>query len=94
MAIFMCVNCLYMYCLPMYVGGRENCVDHDIRLAGGDSEREGLVEVCFDGVWGTICDDRLYNYDYYHERLDVETQANVICRQLGFLEPNTSKYQT
>lgn len=89
----MCDLPVYACVLFMYVGGRENCVDNDIRLVGGENEREGVVEVCYDGVWGTICDDRLYYY-YYYGRLDVSTQANVICRQLGFLEHNTSMFQT
>lgn len=76
-------------------GGTEECDDHDIRLVGGRDEREGTVEVCYDGVWGTIC----YNWpfgclEFYTAGLyDVmyNTQADVICKQLGFLKPNTSK---
>ena len=44
-----------------------------MRLAGGESDREGRVEVCIGGLWGTICDD---SYD--------TRDAMVICRQLGF----------
>ena len=51
----------------------------------GDNEREGVVEVCYDGVWGTICDDTIA------PRGGSDSRAEVICRQLGFLEPNTSK---
>ena len=49
------------------------CDDGDLRLVGGDSENDGLLQVCFSGRRGTV------NVDGW---TDVDTQ--VTCRQLGF----------
>ena len=51
------------------------CTDGSIRLADGIIENEGRVEVCVDGVWGTICDQ---GWD--------KTDAHVVCTQMGHPE--------
>ena len=48
--------------------------DADIRLIGNGNEYEGTVEIMYQGIWGTICDDGWDNND-----------ATVVCRELGFL---------
>ena len=53
--------------------GQQSCIHGDIRLAGGSSKREGRLEVCISGVWGTVC------YDGWGP-----TDSGVVCRQLGY----------
>ena len=49
------------------------CSMGDARLSGGSDNLRGRVEVCFDGVWGTVCSNSWSRAD-----------AAVVCRQLGF----------
>lgn len=44
-----------------------------VRLSGGMNNKEGRVEVCFNDVWGSLCDNFWDSSD-----------ATVVCNQLGY----------
>lgn len=50
------------------------CEHGEIQLADGVYSFEGRLEVCLNGLWGTICDA---NWS--------EIESNVVCNQLGYL---------
>lgn len=75
-------------CIPLsfVCDGVQDCTDNtdedyvkcnssiQFRLAaGGNNENEGRIEVRYQGIWGTVCDD-----DF------GDAEATVICRSLGF----------
>ncbi len=53
----------------------EDCDNGEVRLVGGSHEREGRVELCYNGIWGSVGDYfGAWGYD----------QASVVCNQLGY----------
>ena len=57
---------------PPIVPAEEQCATGDVRLVNG-SNFAGRLEVCFYGVWGTVC--RFENWN--------AVSADIVCRQLG-----------
>ena len=53
----------------------QNCTDGTVRLVDGPLKNAGRVEICINGVWGTVC-------GFGWNRNDAE----VVCRQLGYID--------
>ena len=60
------------------IEGPANCSDGDIRLYGSSLPNQGILQVCHNRAWGTVCG---YNYD--------ASDNNVACSQLGYTRYGT-----
>ena len=59
----------------MHVFPQTDCTEGDVRLINGTFQFEGIIQVCYDGEWGTVCDD-----DWY---FTFSNNTKVVCQQLG-----------
>ena len=63
------------YLLDNMINDTASCPAGEMRLIGGSVDKNGRVEVCLNGVWGTVCADGWGISD-----------AFVACKQLGMGE--------
>ena len=52
----------------------DDCVDGQVRLQDGTDNSNGRVEMCQNGIWGSVCSTGWEHID-----------ASVVCRQLGYV---------
>lgn len=50
------------------------CTDGDLRLVDGRARYEGRVEVCQEGLWGSVCDSEWQTHS-----------GAVVCHQAGII---------
>ena len=68
----------YIYNAVVYLATDNECVTGEIRLymeGKVTNPFSGLLDVCVNGGWGTVCD---YRNEWNYEN------AVVVCRQLNF----------
>ena len=58
-----------------------NCQNGDVRLVGGTFVAEGRLEVCTNGIWGSVCGTGFNTIDAY-----------VVCKELGLGLSGNFKY--
>lgn len=70
-------NVLHMCCLldltVLFFPFTVQCQNGDLRLLNGSQPWNGRLEICYNNVWGTICNQQFSGVD-----------ASVACRLLGF----------
>ena len=61
----------------MFISFPLGCTTGVVRLAGSTYTNLGIVEICVNNTWGTVCDVGFDN-----------NGARIICRQLGYSSGN------
>lgn len=72
-----------MLCLLHFTDPSSSCENGDVRLAGGGMANQGRVEMCYNGVWGSVCAGNGQWTQY---------EASVVCKQLGYNLTDTSMH--
>ena len=67
-SLFVCLR--HHFCVYMCP---DDCQDGEVRLQDGTDSSNGRVELCQNGIWGSVCSSQ---WD--------DTDASVVCRELGY----------
>ena len=51
-----------------------NCTEGDIRLYGGSKPNEGILHMCTNRAWGSVCNNGYWS----------NNDVNVACYELGY----------
>ena len=66
--------------VQLFIASNPECEDGDVRLVGGVSTNQGRVEICYNGIWGSVCGEGVWSQE----------EAAVVCNQLGYDQTKTS----
>ena len=72
-SLYVCSYDVYLSANFIKLPSTAGCTHGTVQLVGGGLSYRGRVEICINGVWGTVCDNNWGSSD-----------ARVVCRQLGF----------
>ena len=73
---------IFIMSFVMALDNRKCETNYEVRLVGGNDTSEGIVEICYGGVWNSFCSP--YGFD---NRL-----AATICYQLGYRKSKCMNY--
>ena len=75
--VYMCCRLVIFFHFPSILsidtGSMDDCVEGEVRLQDGTDPFNGRVEVCQNGIWGSVCTSQWDDSD-----------ARVVCKQLGY----------
>ena len=65
-----------------------NCTSGDVRLVNGSSDSEGIVEVCYQGVWTTVAGIMEFCYNL---TVLVQYWNKIFCHEVLLVDENLQR---
>ena len=76
----------YFWCILsaniLLLSSAECMANGDVQLTGYGTESEGIVEICYNSIWGLVCDDGF-----------APEVPEVVCKQLGYFTGKSYVYR-
>ena len=69
------LNANFFSILPHFIA-QTGCTEGEVRLVGGETDREGDVQICRNGIWGYICGYFFWDW--------ADEEARTVCQQLNY----------